>query len=150
MQDIIGYSFAAPNDKNDIVKLLKESGLPYEDITEEKLKSFIVAKLDTSIVGCIGIELFNSEGLLRSLVVNKEYRNKKIGSELYNKVISLSVDSTVKTLHLLTTTAEGYFGKKGFIKTDRSNAPQIIKETVEFSSLCPSSSTYMILKLNKS
>lgn len=92
------------------------------------------------------IEIFNDDGLLRSLAVNKEYRNQKIGGELYNRLISFSIKSGVKIIHLLTTTAEDYFNRKGFIKTERANAPQTVKETVEFSNLCPSSSIYMILQ----
>lgn len=146
MKNDVEYSVANPGDILSIVKLVKECGLPYEDINQEKLKSFIVAKINNSIIGCIGIEIFNHDGLLRSLAVNNEYRNQEIGGELYRKLLSFSTKSGVTTLHLLTTTAENYFIKKGFIKTDRSNAPQTIKVTAEFSTLCSSSSTYMVLQ----
>jgi quercetin dioxygenase-like cupin family protein len=49
----------------------------------------------------------------------------------------------VQNLHLLTVTAEKYFLSKGFIVTDRSLAPESIKCTSEFSTLCSSTSTYM-------
>ncbi len=146
MKDKVEYSLASADDQNDIIKLIKNCELPYEDLNDEKISSFITAKIDNTIIGCIGIEIFNSEGLLRSLAVDKEYSYKKIGSELYDKLISYSIETGVKTMHLLTTTAEDFFSRKGFIKTDRSNVPLVLKETVEFAALCPSNSTYMIYK----
>lgn len=53
MQNSVEYSLATPEDKNGIIKLVKDCELPYEDISEEKLESFIVAKLNNSIIGCI-------------------------------------------------------------------------------------------------
>lgn len=146
MDSNISYSHAKPDDKNEIIELIKNCNLPYEDLNKEKIKSFIVAKSNNKIIGCIGIEIFDEHGLLRSLAVNKKFRNQKIGSELYNRLILFSNQSGIKTIHLLTTTAENFFNRKGFSESESSEAPEAIKNTIEFSALCPSSSTYMILQ----
>jgi amino-acid N-acetyltransferase len=42
----------------------------------------------------------------------------------------------IKTLYLLTTTAEGFFLKRGFLRIEREGVPAEIRSTEEFKSLC--------------
>jgi len=46
-------------------------------------------------------------------------------------------------LYLLTTTAESFFQNFGYRTVERSLVPDLIQETVEFSSLCPDDATVM-------
>jgi len=55
----------------------------------------------------------------------------------------------IENVHMLTTTAEKYFSSKGFSKANRNEAPSEIKNTSEFSFVCPSASAYMILGLSR-
>jgi amino-acid N-acetyltransferase len=50
-------------------------------------------------------------------------------------------------LYLLTTTADAFFRRLGYEQTARELAPPAIKATREFSSLCPSSSIFMVKQL---
>jgi quercetin dioxygenase-like cupin family protein len=52
----------------------------------------------------------------------------------------------INNLHLLTTTAEKFFASPGFSVVPRDEAPASMKATSEFSSICPSSSTYMVMR----
>jgi amino-acid N-acetyltransferase len=143
---MITYSTAILSDLPGIVKLLSENQLPTEDV-HKHLENFIVAKSDGEVVGSIGIERYNEDGLLRSLAVSEKLRNQSIGKELYSKLLSYSKQRNINRLHLLTTTAELYFKRVEFEVTDRSKAPDSIKNTLEFSTLCPSSSIYMVKSL---
>jgi protein-tyrosine-phosphatase len=49
----------------------------------------------------------------------------------------------VRTLYLLTTTAEPFFAKHGYARAAREAAPAAIRATREFSGICPSSSAFM-------
>ena len=49
----------------------------------------------------------------------------------------------VKTLYLLTTTAESFFARHGYASADRDGAPPAIRATREFSGICPASSAFM-------
>jgi amino-acid N-acetyltransferase len=53
----------------------------------------------------------------------------------------------VSRVYLLTTTAEKFFDRLGYRKTDRESAPAPIRQTKEFSGLCPSSSAFMVKAL---
>lgn len=144
MNDEINYRYANKEDLENIVNLLKENALPIVDIDLIKIK-FILAEIDVKLIGCIGVEPYGKEGLLRSLAVNMNYRNSGIGNNLLQYLISFSKEMGITNLHLLTTTAESYFLSKNFVKSNREIAPDSIKNTIEFSSLCPSSSSYMVL-----
>jgi amino-acid N-acetyltransferase len=144
---MITYSFYTHNDLDDISALLKENKLPYQDIHTSKVH-FIIARNEGQVVGCIGLEHYGTEGLLRSFAVAQTFQNKGYGKALYNKLIDYCAKNGIKTLHLLTNTASEYFLKNGFSVKNRINAPYVIQETMEFKNLCPSSSTYMIKQLS--
>lgn len=142
---MISYKLAEREDIEPITHLLKINDLPFSDIIESAIE-FIVAKNDKETVGCIGLEKHGTEGLLRSFAVDNDFRNNGIGKEMYNRLLSYATQHKIKTLHLLTNTAKDYFNKNGFMVADRSKAPELISKSQEFTSLCPISSVYMVLK----
>jgi amino-acid N-acetyltransferase len=142
---MITYTLADKQDFEAVTELLKKNDLPFSDI-DESMVDFIVSKDDRQIFGCIGLEKFGNEGLLRSFSIDKDYQNKGYGRELYNRLLAYAAQNGIKTLHLLTTTAKDYFIKMGFRIDSRNNAHEIIQKSKEFSSLCPYSSTYMVLE----
>ncbi len=46
-------------------------------------------------------------------------------------------------LYLLTTTAKDFFNKEGYIVVNRDEVPEPIKNSSEFSSVCPSTAIVM-------
>lgn len=140
------YKLASLSDIKEIQNLLKKNSLPFEDL-ESSMVSLFVSVLNGQIIGCIGVEIKGEDGLLRSFSVTDKYKNQGIGNALFNILVNYSKSENIKKLHLLTTTADGYFSKKGFVKSDRINAPESIQTTTEFSTLCPSSSVYMTLEI---
>jgi amino-acid N-acetyltransferase len=139
----IAYRLADKKDLPAIATLLRNNNLPQSDILTSKV-DFILAIADTNIIaGCIGVEQYGVDGLLRSFAVEKTYRNQKVGTELFNALLSFGRGKGIETMHLLTTTAEKYFQAKDFLLSNREAAPAAIKATAEFSSLCPAASAYM-------
>ena len=138
----IVYNEYSADEKKDIVKLLLANKLPVADIEHSSIQ-FIVARLEGELVGCIGLEHYGKHVLLRSFAVRKEYQGQAVGQNLLNEFICKCANLDVKTIHLLTTTAQGFFGNRKFVVTDRKDAPGVIQRTTEFSHLCPSSSIYM-------
>ncbi|MDI9357114.1 MAG: arsenic resistance N-acetyltransferase ArsN2 [Chitinophagaceae bacterium] len=143
----IKYKTANLKDIPQIQKLLNKYQLPYEDVITSKVL-FIIALANGQIIGCIGMEKKENNGLLRSFVVEERFQKQGVGNELFKISLDEARKEKTKVMHLLTTTAETYFCKKGFVKTNRNEAPKDIKETAEFSKLCPSSSVYMNLDLH--
>lgn len=129
-------------DESSIIQLLKDCKLPTQDISTNTI-DFKIATSNDRLVGCIGIESYGEDVLLRSFAVSNEFRNNGLGSELLQWVLKECNEARVKKIHLLTTTAEKYFINHGFIKSDRANAPNSILRTTEFSEICPASSSYL-------
>jgi amino-acid N-acetyltransferase len=128
-----------------ILHLLKENKLPISDLDEAKFKHFIVAEESHEIIGCVGLEIYSSDALLRSLSVKPVLQSKGLGSQLYDKIIDYARSIGVRNVHLLTTTAEKFFLKKGFVVDRREKAPEPILNTDEFKTICGSTSVYMRL-----
>ena len=137
---------AIKDDLKAVMSLLDRASLPSVDIEKHLLTFFVLENVRT-IVGAIGMELYGDTALLRSLVVEKNYRNKGHGKELYSALISKAKKMNVINIYLLTETAEGFFGKEGFQKIAREQVPPSIKQTHEYSTLCPEGAVCMVKEL---
>ena len=140
------FAFASPEDLKAIVRMLRECGLPREDI-HKHLSGLIVAKNDGRLLGTIALEVYSQAGLLRSLAVAPAHRNLGLGRALYERIVAYAQLRGVTTLYLLTTTASEYFSKLGFQVLDRSRVPAEIGATEEFRSLCPGTAVCLAKKL---
>lgn len=146
MQVTIKTRKAKNNDLATISKLLKEEQLPTEDLDNE-LEHFIVAEGENGIVGTIGLEKYGDTGLLRSMIVNTEYRNHGIASRLVKELLDYAKAQNLSSLYLITNTAEDYFARKGFVKIDKEKVAKPVLRSKEFNGLCPASSTIMFQNL---
>jgi amino-acid N-acetyltransferase len=117
------------------------------DITGEHLEHFFFVGSDGSPTGLVGLELYGADALLRSLAVAENARGKGLGSTLIDHAEQYAASKGVRSLYLLTTTAEGFFKRLGYERIERSNAPSSIGRTREFAGLCPASSALMLKSL---
>ena len=123
--------------------LLVESGLPVEDLGPDKLDGFLVAEDSGDLAGLIGLQIYGTVGLLRSLVVASKARKAGLGGKLVGALESAAETAGITELWLLTIDAEGFFARQGFDIVDRSSAPNSIRQTQEFSALCPGTAHLM-------
>jgi arsenate reductase (thioredoxin) len=142
MQKTINISSAGNNDLVAIKKLLADNKLPIDDITGDNI-DLLIAKDKHIIIAVIGLEKYGEYGLLRSMATHISYRNQGIAEKLMNELFSLAAKKGIQEMYLLTETAEQYFEKRGFIKTKREDVPDHIRESSEFSSVCPASAAVM-------
>ena len=102
------HIFANPNESA-VKQLLSESGLPIEDITAKHLQHFFGCGSGLELEGLVGLELYGDVALLRSLAVASSRRRTGVGSGLVGHAERHARDQGVKSLYLLTTTAEALF-----------------------------------------
>ena len=129
-----------------IKDILLSEKLPTPDIPSD-LKNFYVATDNGFVIGCIGLEIYDNYGLLRSMAVKPEYRRMKIASELIKRIESLARQSGLRSIYLLTETTSGYFEKKGFTGTKREEVPTPLQQSSEFSHTCPQSAIAMVKRI---
>ena len=139
---------ATRDDLRAIERLLTGNKLPTVGVAES-VTDFTVAEVNGEIVGVAGLELCGSEyALLRSAAVEQQWRSSGVGRKLVERVIGDAGARGLRALYLLTTTAEGYFPKFGFTRTERDTVPPEIRRTAEFTDACPASAAVMTLQLN--
>jgi len=144
--DSIHFSMASRNDLLKIQKILSVNGLPEKDVGEH-IDHFMLAWDNGTLVATVGAELLENDGLLRSLSVHLNYRNRGIASELCNRIEAYARNAGVKRLYLLTTTAKNYFVDRGYSVCSRESVPQTVQGTAEFSFLCPCTAVCMVRAL---
>lgn len=133
--------------ETEVRRLLAESGLTTADLADHLLPHFFGCGPRDAMSGVVGIELFGETALLRSLAVAPSYRRAGLGSRLVAHAEHYAAELGVRSLYLLTITAEEFFRRHGYVRIDRTEAPPAIRATREFSDLCPSSSTLMVKPL---
>jgi len=133
---------ASAHDLDAVVQLLSRSRLPVADL-ESHINAFTLARWNTIVIGTVGLEIFGGLALLRSLCVAEHHRSKRIGFALIDAIVSRALARGVRDLYLLTTEAASYFEKLGFVAIEREQAPREIRNTAQFSALCPNSAVCM-------
>lgn len=142
---------ATAADLASVKALLRESQLPYVDLTEAHMADFILARdADGALKGCIGLERYGTAGLLRSLAVDPSMRGAGVGQLLLTRLLAHTDAIGLLRVYLLTTTAEAFFTSRGFTPCSRTNVPADIQRSAEFASLCPESATCLFLDLTSS
>jgi N-acetylglutamate synthase-like GNAT family acetyltransferase len=125
-----------------VEELLKTNDLPVDGV-KENFASFVVAEDGDRIVGAIGLELYDSVALLRSAVVAAEDRGTGVGRRLVEQILEFAERAGVDEIYLLTTSAEGYFPRFGFVHTTRAAVPAAVKASAEFRGACPDTAFVM-------
>jgi amino-acid N-acetyltransferase len=123
-------------------ELLKDNELPYSDINTESVQLFSIEQ-DKQTIGIIGFEQYGKHGLLRSFVIEKQYRSKGLGARILSDFEKMASEQGITEFFILTTTADKFFARNGFEVFDRNAVPQLIANTTEFDSICPASAVCM-------
>ena len=130
-----------------ICRLLQECGLPVDDLTDSSLEHFLLYDDGPRIVGVAGLQVYDYIALLRSLAVANSSRERGLGRALIDAIVARATTLGVKQLWLLTTDANEFFADRDFTPCDRDLAPESIRNTAEFSVLCPGDAYLMSRQL---
>lgn len=133
---------ATAADREAILRLLEQASLPTEDLATSAAR-FWVAEEGGEVIGAIGLEQHGSLGLLRSLAVVPAARRRGIGLELVRRLEREARAAEIAQLALLTQGAKAFFERLGYVAVARDSAPDAVKASAQFRSLCPASATCM-------
>jgi len=133
----------SPADLSAIESLLQSAGLPADDIRGISGLQTWVVEAGGSLRGAIALEPFGDAGLLRSLAIVPDARQQGLGRRLVARLESDARAAGVRTLVLLTQTAEVFFRDLGYQAVSRDDVSNAVKSSAQFRSLCPASATCM-------
>ena len=137
---------AEPDDWPAVAGILGALSLPL-DGARDHLGEFVVAERGASVVGCAAVERYGDAGLLRSVAVVPAEQGKGAGRALVEWCLRDAAACGLRTVVLLTTTADRYFPRYGFEVIARDLVPDAVRASAEFQGACPASATVMRLVL---
>lgn len=144
---MITYRRAEPTDRILIERMLTAAGLPVAGMPEH-LDGFVVAEAGGRPVGTVGLERYGRTALLRSVVVEPEYRGRGVARELVERRLKDAATDGIGSIYLLTTTAAEYFRKFGFQPIGREEVAPDVLVSEEFAEGCCDTAQAMRLRLN--
>ena len=133
---------ARPEEREAIESLLASNDLPTADLPDD-LGWLRCRDVDGERVAVGGLEPCGDHALLRSVVVEPSVRGEGHGRALCTALLAEAEREGFESVHLLTTTASGFFADLGFETVPRESAPEAVRNTTEFSDLCPDAATCM-------
>jgi len=133
---------ATREDLPGIRDLLAANGLAGDGL-EDFAETTLISRSRGRIIGCAALEIYGAAALLRSVAVDAGWQARGLGSELVEKAVRLAQSRQVGEMFLLTATAAEYFERHGFVRCARDDAPEAMKQSVEFTTLCPQSAVAM-------
>jgi amino-acid N-acetyltransferase len=137
---------ATGEDVESVQALLRACDLPIDGWSDH-VGSTVVAVDDAQVIGSAALERYGEAALLRSVAVDRAQQRRGLGGELTAAAIRLAATSGTRELYLLTTTAEAFFSRIGFVAVERADVPDAVRKSVEFRSACPESARVMRLAL---
>lgn len=124
--------------------LLEELDLPTIGVSEH-LDDFFISVYDNTIIGIIGLEIYDKVALLRSVGVKPSYQGHKIGDDLMTMIFEYAKFKSIEKIYLFTDTASKWFERYDFVKISNDELDPILLESKEYT-LCESS-VKMVLPL---
>jgi amino-acid N-acetyltransferase len=142
----VAIGLARNEDISAVLTLLEQSDLPKDGLAGHWATT-LVARDDGRIVGSAALEMYGASALLRSVAVDPALRGQGLGQRLTQAALDLARQGGVTEVYLLTETAGEFFPRFGFRAVDRAQVPEAMRQSVEFTSVCPESALAMKVRL---
>jgi amino-acid N-acetyltransferase len=123
--------------------LLAAAGLPLEGAAEALATAGVVARADDAVAGAAAVECYGEAGLLRSVVVSGDRHGTGVGRALVAAAEGLASASGVRSLYLVTETAEGWFSRLGYEVVAQYEARAAVGSSVELGLACATTGVAM-------
>src|SRR5512133_3201833 len=93
--------------------LLRDASLPTEGVADHFDAGYAIAERGGRVLGAAGLEFYDGDALLRSVVVAKPFRGLGVGELLVHERLRFAREAGARDVYLLTTTAAPFFARLG-------------------------------------
>ncbi|WP_257348075.1 GNAT family N-acetyltransferase [Pseudalkalibacillus decolorationis] len=122
---MLSFRVAEPTDAPSIKQFVTQAGLSSEGI-DECIRSFVILETDKKkMAGTVGLERYGKNGLIRSLVLDKDYSSEELLLRLLTSVLRHAEQQGIEKAYLLTRVTT-IFHTLGFTETAHEHVPQIL------------------------
>ncbi|GAE33623.1 hypothetical protein [Halalkalibacter akibai] len=123
---------AKEQDMLQVQRLVAKAGLREEGI-EQYIKNFLVVEdEDQQLIGTVGIEQYETEGLLRSLVLDSPIWTAKLSLEFLQLTLKYAEEQAMETVYLCAKGTNALFHQLGFREMEKEEVPDSIKGSPHF------------------
>ena len=133
-----------PSQLSELRALLEANGLPADDCAEQADNFFGIVERGR-LIAAGGLQPAAQYFLLRSLVVDESCRGRGLARALTEFLLARAAAAGCPAVYLLTENAADYFAGLGFEGVAREQVPAAIRQTRQFSSLCPDDARCMVI-----
>ena len=130
-------------DRDEVGALLRGVRLGEEDLDTAFPGGYVVAESGGRVAGIAGIERYGPHALLRSVAVAEMLRGSGVGEALVRDRLAAAEAEGAEDVWLLTTTAERWFPRFGFVPAERAAIPAPLQASAEVSHACPASAAVL-------
>ena len=121
-------------DMASVRSILASVGLADEAARDDQFPSFYVLRNEKGTVGCVALEVYGDDAILRALAVDPECRGAGYGWMLADMAVGQARWRGVRRIYLLTESASDFFAAKfGFRVVDRSTLGKHVAAAETFS-----------------
>jgi amino-acid N-acetyltransferase len=145
--DLVIIERANPGHLEAIEQLLGKNRLPLDGLRDH-LGMALIARRGVEILGCAAVENYGQAGLLRSVAVHRDWRNRGLGRQLVYDCLDMARVQGIARIYLLTETAVEFFRQLGFTAVQRDRVDHQVTQSLEFVSACPQNAQAMFLDLS--
>jgi amino-acid N-acetyltransferase len=123
---------------------LVKTGLPADDVDDAGLLFWRFESLNDVPVGFGGLEIHGRDALLRSVVILPRLREIGMGRAIVETLETEAAARQCRAIYLLTTSQTEFFARLGYAPCERSDVPDGIRASGQFTTLCPATADVMI------
>jgi N-acetylglutamate synthase-like GNAT family acetyltransferase len=135
-------------DMDGVRAVLEMVKLADEPARDDQFQSFFVLRNEKGIVGCVSLQVYGDDAVLRALAVDPEFRGAGYGWMLADMAVGQARWRGVRRIYLLTESASDFFAAKfGFRVVDRSTLAKQVAASETFAAHAGSSRVAMRLDL---
>jgi amino-acid N-acetyltransferase len=118
------------NDVITVKQLLTKADLSCDHLLAGQRHYFVLENPQWPLIlGAIGLEKYDHDGLLRTFVIERSLWNKELGNKCMNILLNYARQQGLKRLYLVTTASHTFFTELGFVSIDRDELPSSLLQT---------------------
>ncbi|MFC4343262.1 GNAT family N-acetyltransferase [Cupriavidus numazuensis] len=138
--------YASEEDWPDVEALLRASSLSIEGV-RDRINQYLVVRDNAGLLGCAGVERYETTGVLRALVVAQRARSAGLGELMLSAIVADIRQQGVESIVLQTGTASGYFARLGFLPISATDLPAAVRPSAAFNLNAMGAGTLMQIAL---